>query len=48
MPHAVARGMDIALFKTCPQRHHLMRERSGEGLREFRIAFQFRDQGPFG
>jgi hypothetical protein len=30
--------MDIALFKTCSQRHHLARQHSGKALRDFRIA----------
>src|SRR3974377_1240744 len=40
MPHAVASGMDVALFEPCPQHHHLTRKHRGESLCNLRIAGQ--------
>jgi hypothetical protein len=33
--------MDVALFKTCSQRHHLAREHGSKRLRDFGIALEF-------
>src|SRR5437764_7968134 len=48
MAHAVPSGMDVALFKTGAQRHHLPRQRRRKCVSKLRIMCQLIDKdGPW-